>query len=68
VSEQAAIDELSEAGLLVSLGNSVFVVFSYMHIRCWDFDQDCVDIAREGYALKCWNYDRSRGPCPFVGS
>jgi hypothetical protein len=54
--------------LLVVLGESVFNVGTSEPSRCADFDEDCLEIEREGYALHCWDHDRSRGICPFVES
>jgi len=55
------------------VGNSIFVTVDGAIVdgksdsRCRDYDSDCREIAAEGYTLHCWNHDRSRGRCPFVG-
>jgi len=33
---------------------------------CRDHDEDCPSIFAEGYCLKCWLHDTSRGFCPYL--
>ena len=33
---------------------------------CSDFDEDCYDIKAEGYCVKCWLHDPSKGLCKFL--
>jgi len=52
----------------VVIGESVFETGLGDKSRCKDWTEDCVEIEREGYALRCWLYDPAKGVCPFVGN
>jgi hypothetical protein len=62
------VKSLSRDGLLVVIGESVYDVGTLEPARCKDFDEDCLPLAEAGYAAICWQHDRSRGVCPFVGN